>query len=83
MSARAGDEQRSQDAREAGASAPEFLTVEEAAALLRVNRKTLYESIRLGQVPGVLHLGRSIRIRRVVLLRWMPGHSGPALGEKR
>ncbi len=83
MSARAGDEQRSQDTREAGASAPEFLTVEEAAALLRVNRKTLYESIRLGQVPGVIHLGRSIRIRRVVLLRWMPGHSGPALGEKR
>jgi excisionase family DNA binding protein len=67
----------------AGSSAPEFMTVEEAAALLRVNRKTLYESIQLGQVPGVLHLGRSIRIRRVVLLRWMPGNSGPALGEKR
>jgi excisionase family DNA binding protein len=83
MSACAGDEQMPQDTREPGASAPEFLTVEEAAALLRVNRKTLYESIRLGQVPGVLHLGRSIRIRRVVLLRWMPGHSGPALGEKR
>lgn len=29
------------------------------------------------------HLGRSIRTRRAVLLRWMPGHSGPALGEKR
>ena len=68
---------------EAGSIAPEFLTVEEAAALLRVNRKTLYESIRLGQVPGVLHLGRSIRIRRAVLLRWMPGNGGPALGEKR
>lgn len=67
----------------AGSNAPAFLTVEEAAALLRVNRKTLYESIRLGQVPGVVHLGRSIRIRRVVLLRWMSGHSGPALGEKR
>lgn len=83
MSACAGDEQMWQDTQEPGASAPEFLTVEEAAALLRVNRKTLYESIRLGQVPGVLHLGRSIRIRRGVLLRWMPGHSGPALGEKR
>ncbi|CAM3246241.1 Helix-turn-helix domain-containing protein [Corallococcus soli] len=34
------------------ANPPEFLTVDEAAALLRVNRKTLYESIRLGQVRG-------------------------------
>jgi excisionase family DNA binding protein len=67
----------------AGSNAPEFLTVEEAAGLLRVNRKTLYESIRLGQVPGVVHIGRSIRIRRSVLLGWMPGNSSPALGEKR
>ncbi len=68
---------------EAGFNAPEFLTVEEAAALLRVNRKTLYESVKRGLVPGVLHVGRSIRIRRSVLLKWMPGNSGPALGEKR
>jgi excisionase family DNA binding protein len=61
---------------------PEVLTAEEAAALLRVNRKTLYESIRLGQVPGVLCLRRSIRIRRDALLAWRLGHSGPALGEK-
>jgi excisionase family DNA binding protein len=67
----------------AGSCAPALLTVKEAAALLCVNRKTLYESIQLGQVPGVIHLGRSIRIRRVVLLRWTPGNSGPALGEKR
>jgi excisionase family DNA binding protein len=67
----------------ASTNAPEFLTVDEAAALLRVNRKTLYESIRLGQVPGVVHLGRTIRIRRTVLLGWSLGNSGPALGEKR
>jgi hypothetical protein len=34
-------------------SLPACLTVEEAAALLRVNRQTLYEAIRLGRVPGV------------------------------
>ncbi|WP_140869616.1 helix-turn-helix domain-containing protein [Myxococcus xanthus] len=61
--------------------APDFLTVEEAAALLRVNRKTLYESIRLGQVPGIVRLGRVLRIRRSALVNWMPGNSGPALGE--
>lgn len=46
---------------------PEFLTVDEAAALLRLNRKTLYESIRLGQVPGVVRVGRAIRIARAAL----------------
>ncbi|WP_232536965.1 helix-turn-helix domain-containing protein [Cystobacter fuscus] len=68
---------------DAGINAPEFLTVDEAAVFLRVNRKTLYESIRRGEVPGVVHLGRSIRIRRSVLVCWSPGNSGPALGEKR
>ncbi|RKH50425.1 DNA-binding protein [Corallococcus interemptor] len=68
---------------ETGFSAPEFLTVDEAAALLRVNRKTLYELIRLTQLPGVLHIGRSIRIRRDALLAWRPGNGGPALGESR
>ncbi|WP_141323173.1 helix-turn-helix domain-containing protein [Myxococcus sp. AB025B] len=61
---------------------PDFLTVEEAAALLRVNRKTLYEAIRLGQVPGIVRLGRVLRIRRSILVEWQPGNSGPALGEK-
>ncbi|ADO68723.1 helix-turn-helix domain-containing protein [Stigmatella aurantiaca] len=67
---------------EEGPQVPEFLTVDEAAALLRVNRKTLYESIRLEQVPGVVHIGRSIRLRRSVLLTWVPGNSSPALGKK-
>ena len=44
-----------------------FLTVAEAAALLRCNRNTLYEAIRLGQVPGVLRIGRLLRIRRADL----------------
>jgi excisionase family DNA binding protein len=64
-------------------SAPTFLTVEEAAELLRVNRKTLYEAIRLGQVPGVARLGRTRRIHRDTLLTWRPGNGGPALGDKK
>ncbi|NVJ05265.1 helix-turn-helix domain-containing protein [Myxococcus sp. AM001] len=47
---------------------PEFLTVDEAAALLRVNRKTLYESIRLGQLPGVVRIGKALRIRREAIV---------------
>ncbi len=75
----------SQQTNEAGISAalPDVLTVEEAAALLRVNRKTLYEAVRLGSIPGVIRIGRSIRISRSILLGWVEGNGGPALGENR
>ncbi|NTX39875.1 helix-turn-helix domain-containing protein [Myxococcus sp. CA033] len=63
---------------------PEFLTVDEAAALLRVNRKTLYESIRLGQVPGVVRIGKALRIRRAALVESTPGKGrDSALGSRR
>ncbi|MGE6761112.1 helix-turn-helix domain-containing protein [Corallococcus interemptor] len=42
--------------------------MDEAAGLLRVNRKTLYESIRLGQMPGVVRVGKALRIRRASLV---------------
>jgi hypothetical protein len=32
---------------------PSLLTVDEAAAFFRINRKTLYEAIRLEQVPAL------------------------------
>ncbi len=75
----------SQQNNEAGAPAslPEVLTVEEAAAFLRVNRKTFYEAVRLGSVPGVIRLGRVIRISKSALISWVQGNGGPALGEKR
>ncbi len=75
----------SQQNNEAGvpASLPEVLTVEEAAAFLRVNRKTFYEAVRLGSVPGVIRLGRVIRISKSALISWVQGNGGPALGEKR
>lgn len=65
------------------ASLPDVLTVEEAAAFLRVNRKTFYEAVRLGSVPGVIRLGRVIRISKAALISWVQGNGGPALGEKR
>jgi excisionase family DNA binding protein len=62
---------------------PPVLTVDEAARLLRVNRKTLYDAVRAGEVPGVVRVGRSIRIGREALLRWMEGNGSPALGDDR
>ena len=52
------------------ASLPEMLTVDEVAALLRVDRKTVYEAVKLGQIPGAFRIGRCIRFRRDALLEW-------------
>lgn len=49
-------------------TAPELTTVPEAAQLLRMNSKALYSLTAAGKVPGVLRLGRSIRIRRAALV---------------
>jgi excisionase family DNA binding protein len=52
---------------------PPILCVEEFARLLRVNRKTAYEAVANGQVPGVRRLGRTIRIDRDAVLEWLRG----------
>ena len=39
--------------------------------------------VRAGEVPGVVRVGRSIRIGRDALLRWMEGNGSPALGDDR
>ncbi len=68
----------------AAGNVPEFLTVEEAAELLRVNRKTLYEAIRLEQVPGVARIGKTLRLRRAALLEWTAGKDrDSALGSRK
>jgi excisionase family DNA binding protein len=64
------------------ADAPDILTVDEAAALLRVNRKTLYEVIRLSRPRWAMRFGRTIRVSRGALLEAFRGNRG-ALGEKR
>ncbi len=60
----------------------DILTVEEAAALLRVNRKTLYEVIRLTQPPWAMRFGRSIRVSRSALLEAFRSKGSPALGDQ-
>lgn len=62
---------------------PLVLTVDEAAAILRVNRKTFYEVIRMQNIPGIIRLGRSIRVSREALLEWVRGKGGPARGGHR
>jgi excisionase family DNA binding protein len=50
---------------------PEVITVDEAAALTRVNRKTIYALIARGELPGVRRFGRVLRIHRATLLEWL------------
>lgn len=50
---------------------PAVLTVEELAALLRINRNTAYKYVHDGTVPGVRRIGTSLRISRAAVLEWL------------
>ena len=52
----------------------EVLTVDEVAALLRVNRNTVYDLFDAGKLPGGRRLGRLIRFSRSTVLRWLGGN---------
>lgn len=49
---------------------PALLRVAEAAALMSVSRSKAYELARGNVIPTVI-VGRSIRVPRVALLRWL------------
>lgn len=59
-----------------GEGGEEVLTVEEAASLLRLNRKTVYEAIDRGELPGARRIGRKIRVCRATLLQWLAQGQG-------
>ena len=50
------------------------LTVEEVAALLRVNRKTVYDLFNKGELPGGRRVGRCIRFSRDAVVMWLAGN---------
>ena len=51
-------------------SEPMLLTVEDVQNVIRLGRTKVYELIRTGQLP-VIRIGRSVRIRREALERWV------------
>jgi excisionase family DNA binding protein len=61
---------------EAAPALPAVLTADELAALLRVDRKTVYNLITRGDIPGVRRLGKTIRISRDAVLRWLSEGQG-------
>jgi excisionase family DNA binding protein len=48
----------------------EVLTADEVAALLRVNRKTIYEAAQRGEIPH-RRLGRRLVFERGAVLAWL------------
>lgn len=50
---------------------PAVLTVDELAALLRVNRKTVYDALGRGEIPGARRIGATYRILRDAVLEWL------------
>jgi excisionase family DNA binding protein len=57
-----------------------ILTTDSVARVLRVNRKTVYEMVRAGSIPGVVRLGRVIRFSRDALLAWLGVKKGESRG---
>ena len=49
----------------------EVMTADEVAALLRVNRKTVYTAFKLGEIPGGRRIGGTIRFHRAAVLQWL------------
>ena len=50
-------------------TAPDVLTVDEAAALLRIPRNAAYEAVRFGFLPAVKLGKRRIRVAKGVLMQ--------------
>lgn len=54
-----------------GHELPTVMIVAELAAFMRVDRKTIYDLIAAGKLPGARRCGRSVRIHRDTILRWL------------
>lgn len=62
--------------------APDLLTVDELALLLRVNRKTVYSAIAAGEIPGVRRVGKSLRVSRAAVLQSFADGTGGRPGRR-
>ncbi len=55
---------------------PAVLIVDDLATLLRLDRKTVYAALNNGDIPGARRIGRTIRISRDAVLRWLADGQG-------
>ncbi|MCA1670411.1 MAG: helix-turn-helix domain-containing protein [Thermomicrobia bacterium] len=57
--------------RDPASEPPVLLRDHEVAAILNISRSKAYLLMASGDIPGVLRLGRSIRVHRPTLLAWL------------
>ena len=64
---------------------PLLLRADEAAKLLGLGRSKTFEMMARGELPGVVRFGRSVRLHRVALERWLAERAGiePDRGDDR
>jgi excisionase family DNA binding protein len=60
---------------------PTLLTAADVAAALRLTTTAVYAMIERGQLPGVVRIGRRVRIREADLLQWLREKSTPFAGK--
>lgn len=49
----------------------DLMTVDQLAARLGINRKTAYDKVKTGEIPGVKRLGRIFRVHRPTIEQWL------------
>jgi excisionase family DNA binding protein len=49
------------------------MTVAECVKVTGFSRSAIYGAIKRGELPGVVRIGRSIRLSREVIRRWLAG----------
>jgi len=57
---------------------PLVLRITEAADLLGISRSKMYELVMSGKLPGVIRIGRSVRVHRPALEPWLEDQVGPS-----
>jgi len=57
---------------------PPVMTVAEVTELLRLSKNTVYEGLRSGAIPGMLKVGRAVRVSGPVLTRWLQEGGSPS-----
>ena len=59
---------------------PEVMKVAEAATFLRKGKVYVYNAVREGTIPAI-HLGKSVRIVKSELEKWLQGQSSTKVSE--